>query len=739
MATPQPAGKIVSQGQVIGAFGGPTTSAVFDQLREGQIKALLARHPLQPQVIAGMRRHYQIIACLNVTSLPLRLASWQIEADDDAVTEFVTETLTRIMPHVMKSAAKTLAYGYSPNVLVWDIDPTSGGLTITQVRDLDPSTCKPLVDHLGDYQGFVQYENQLEQARIPEAQSLWLVEGMESGSLYGRPLLDGCIAPWNDFLAYSALKGRALERFGAPLVIVKHPAGQRLTNPVEVAGGAEPVYEDHSDIALQIARNITSQSAIAIPSGQVIGPDGKPMGPEWSIEFLESTQDSAADFDTAELQTDRRIARAFTVPSLLIDNSETGSFALSSTQQSVWQESLRDRLEELGRQLQTQLVDRLVAFNFPPGTRARLRFTQSDQARIDRLWAVMDALVTGGRVTPDVEALAGEIGLELGPDPVPVAVQVEPSAQLRHDHGHNVVELAATVGDVSGLPDWQQPDPEAAPTRDLTDQERRLGVERVGRVMDRAEATAITALDGLLVAGQASLGEQITAAVAAGDSSAVLSALARVNVGDPAEYAAVWEALQGTVWGEALASVARELPRYRDQIPTTVAGDAATTIAVRARLSAERWVEAFTSDIRLGLTEAWQSGVRGAAGLAASVSDRFTRARSSEGATPRLATRHLSSQALTGGRNDAVDVGDVPIQGAQFSAVLDHRTCELCRRLDEQTISVADLDYLKFEPPLHWNCRCFYVWITVDEETFVPTWDGVPGSLVDRFGPLVSR
>jgi SPP1 gp7 family putative phage head morphogenesis protein len=136
------------------------------------------------------------------------------------------------------------------------------------------------------------------------------------------------------------------------------------------------------------------------------------------------------------------------------------------------------------------------------------------------------------------------------------------------------------------------------------------------------------------------------------------------------------------------------------------------------------------------LLSTYRSGV-GRAGLEAAVSDLFERETRQESRAVRLTTRMLSAQAVNAGRRDAIERGGIPLRGAQYSAILDRRTCPLCDRLDEQVIAAGDLDLVKFTPPVHHNCRCQLIWITQEEEDFTPTWQSPPRSLVEAHGSLV--
>lgn len=75
------------------------------------------------------------------------------------------------------------------------------------------------------------------------------------------------------------------------------------------------------------------------------------------------------------------------------------------------------------------------------------------------------------------------------------------------------------------------------------------------------------------------------------------------------------------------------------------------------------------------------------------------------------------SESINFGRDNAVEnIDGVEIAAAQWSAVLDDKTCDYCNERDEQIISVTDPEYYEFQPPAHPYCRCIYIYITAEEQ-----------------------
>lgn len=93
---------------------------------------------------------------------------------------------------------------------------------------------------------------------------------------------------------------------------------------------------------------------------------------------------------------------------------------------------------------------------------------------------------------------------------------------------------------------------------------------------------------------------------------------------------------------------------------------------------------------------------------------------------------------------DSINIGrgaaakQIGIKGAQWSAILDAKTCPLCEELDNKTISVDNPDFDVFRPPLHNHCRCILIYIGKDNTGEEYDWVTPPASLVKKHGHLVT-
>lgn len=778
----------------VGTYGGTSSTHVSNLLA----RARSVGNELTPELIRRMRRHYQVSACLIVQSLPLLRADWAIECDDADIGQWLTEAYRRVAFDVHRSMSRAMPYGYSPNELVFDVDEDLGGIVVSEVRDLEPSTCKPRTNDRGSLDGFVQrVPGGGQQIPIDNAATLWVVEGMESGNLYGRSILEAALDPWSDFAALRAFHARYLERFGEPVVKTRAPSGRTVANAAEieqaVAAGdtpPAPILVDNLTIAQEVGQNLRHHSVVAFPGDLAFGADGKPYGYAWDLEYVEATGGHGSDFLEAIRETDKRIARAMFIPDLLFTNTDTGAYALGQSHRSVWGASVEGRLDDYSRQITRQLVDRLRRWNFGDNApAARLVFAPQGDDDRDRLWSIAEALISGGRLPVDVSEIGNRLGLPMDEEeesapPAEEETEVEevdgeeelargresirlrqaadtlaeladelpPATELPDPHvpgdpgqradaapvEPHAVTRFASENPVAGLPEWKIPSAYDPPPfrRELNNRERRVGFAKLEDGLNRTEARVIDQLEGMLERERERVLRQLTGVVRKGSTSEILAGLGSIEIRGETQLASAWAALMGDVGSIAVEGLRDELADYAASLPTTVGKDAEAMFRAYASTAAERVTSQVTSEVRLELLNAYTSGVS-RAGMAAVVSELFDAYETSEGRGPRLTTRMLSSKALNYTRASAVERGGVPLRGAQYSAVLDRRTCELCERQDELVIPIEHTDLARFTPPVHHNCRCVWVWITRQEEDFTPTWTTPPASTVDRFGGLV--
>lgn len=771
-----------------GITGGATRSTHVSRLLS-RSNAAGASDCLTPEIVRKMRRHYQVASGLIVQSLPLIRANWSIECEDDAIREKLTLAYKRVAFSIHRSMARAMVHGYSPNTMTWTYLEDLRIIAPTEIVDLEPHTCKPLTDDDGRFDGF----GQLVTGTIEEYDPiycLWITEGMESRNYYGRSILDAALDPWQDYAAVRAFHARYLERFGEPVVMCRAPSGKSIANAAAiqqiVIGNGDkapgdvgyvdppaPILEDNLDAALAMGENLRHHSVVALPSSLLFGADGKPTGYAWNLEFLEAKSGGSSDFLDTLKDLAQRISRAMFVPDLLTSNTEdTGSNALGQTHKGVWAESVEGRLDDYSRQITEQYLEPVRLLNFPgSSTAARLVFEPLVDEERERMWALVVALAEGGDLPIDGRELAERYDLPLldenevadrqaAADAAAAEAAAQAAATAAVDEElrrrslftlqppaerpvavstpqETWTTLFAAENPVEGLPDWRLPQSYNPPAfrRALNAREQRVGFAKLEDLLNATEESVLEVLDAVLDREHDRILRQISGIVRKGSAAEVIAALGTLEIKGGPEVVRAWSELMSAVGSSAVDGLRSELEGYADSIKD-LGPESRALFKAYATTSSDRVIGGLLTETRLQLLNAYTSGVS-RAGMSAIVGQIFDSYAGSEAKPVRLTTRMLSAKSLNYSRAAAVERAGIPLAGAQYSAILDRRTCELCEDLDEKVIAIESTDLSRFTPPVHHNCRCVWVWILRDEPDFTPTWTTPSKTKVDRFGGLV--
>jgi hypothetical protein len=346
-----------------------------------------------------------------------------------------------------------------------------------------------------------------------------------------------------------------------------------------------------------------------------------------------------------------------------------------------------------------------------------------------------DAQLAAARALTVAERESVRVLLELPARPS-VTLSVAPVARPALELARPSVRFAAD-DPIAGLPDWKVPQSYDPPPfrRELTDREKRVGFAQVEAGLNATEARVLEQLEEILGIEHDRVLRQLSAIVRKGSAAEVVAALGTVEVKGGPAVARAWADLMSEVGSAAAAGLRSELATYADQIKD-VGPEGRALFKAYANAAAERVLSGIVTETRIELLNAYTSGVS-RAGMASIVGQVFDGYTASEGKAVRLTTRMLSAKSLNYSRASVVEASGIPLAGAQYSAILDRRTCELCEKLDEQVIAIENTDLARFTPPIHHNCRCLWVWITRDEADFTPTWSTPSASSIERFGGLV--
>ena len=356
-----------------------------------------------------MQHDPQVKACLSTKKVAVLSRGWEVhpaspEGSDVAVCDFVRGCLSGMrggVLDVLYDAMDALALGVSLLELNWRLrddgriglesikakDPayflfeTDPFLNVTAIRGL------PLGAVAGEAAG-----GALAEGLLPVEKFVLYAHQPSYANPVGTSDLRAAWQPW--FVKQQMLRwwAKYLEKFGMPTVTGRYDA--------KAGYGVKQQRE-----FLSLLAAVHNESALVTPS-------------DFDVKLLEATRTTDAGFEECIAYLDRSIAKSILGQSLTSDSSDRGAtYALGAVQANV----LSFYLQKLQRDLEEtvmngQVIQRLVGYNFPPGTPCpTFHLGRVDDDRLGATAQLMQTLIAGKVVAPDEPWIRSYLGLPAAP------------------------------------------------------------------------------------------------------------------------------------------------------------------------------------------------------------------------------------------------------------------------------------------------------------------------------------
>jgi phage gp29-like protein len=342
-----------------------------------------------------MQHDPQVKACLSTKKFAVLSRGWEIHpasdsAADVAVADFCRWTVQDMKGSVLDalySVLDALALGVSVleiNYKLLEDGPHAGKIGLQSLKAKNPEIFFFDVDsfmnlhalriaggELLDPQKFLiysyqpQYENPLGTSDLRAAYQSWFIKNQVLGW-------------WAKFL----------EKFGLPTVTGSYDPK---------AGYSQKQIQD----LMRTLQQVHNETAIALPA-------------DMEIKLLEAQRSLDAGFDEAISYLDRGIAKSILGETLTADSSAKGStYALGQVHMDVLSFYLQKLQRDLEETVMTeQLLQRLVAYNFPAGTACpTFSLGKIDDGKLQTAGTLIAQLITGGVVAPGEPWIRNYLGI----------------------------------------------------------------------------------------------------------------------------------------------------------------------------------------------------------------------------------------------------------------------------------------------------------------------------------------
>lgn len=364
-----------------------------------------------------MRDHYQVNATLSVLSFMIHQMDWWIECDNERIRTVIHEHVQSAWTQIVRALSQSFWAGYSPNILQWE--NVGKYLQLTKIKDLIPEECAVEWDDVpgwapeGRIPPKIKVFNGIkvwgQNWPVPVDNSFWYPILMENGDHYGRKLLRPVFTSWYFSILMHLFSNRYFERFGEPIPIGRASYEDEITVPSE--GGAKKV--NGANLMVSILQNLRNRSVVVLPNDR--SPTGIGTGTEYdyNIEYLES-QMRGADFERYLMRLDEEISLGLFTPLLILRTADVGSYNLGSTHWNMYMNMLHAICSDAKYYIDSYILNRMVDFNFGKNApRAKIIFRKMGDDRKDQVMAILQALMSAGRIKPDLEEIGQIAGLKL--------------------------------------------------------------------------------------------------------------------------------------------------------------------------------------------------------------------------------------------------------------------------------------------------------------------------------------
>ena len=333
----------------------------------------------------------QVKACLWYKKALLCARPYDIvpSGEDDKQKEacdFINKNLLKInFQSLLFEALSAFEFGFSAGELIWEI---RGGfpskdkpmLNLKTIKFRDPEWMYVEVDKHGNISEFLQRPSQgpsIETIRLPPEKVFHYAYQRQFSNHYGMSDLRAAYRAWWSKKYITQFWNVFLERFGAPLMLMKYPAG--ATSELKTT-------------LKNILDGLSSKTDILVPEGVV-------------IELIEATRAGQAKYDEALTHYDVRIATSMLIPALLGMGVDTkrGSDSQSRLHLRTLMKVIQFIGNDLANEINEKIIKPLCDANFQIEEYPKFVFQDYGEFEAFEITDAIKEMFNAGLISPDQE------------------------------------------------------------------------------------------------------------------------------------------------------------------------------------------------------------------------------------------------------------------------------------------------------------------------------------------------
>lgn len=632
-------------------------------------------------------------ALYNTLTMPILGSNWSIEPDEDTPesrkqTEWVEESL-RTPPHkggmstpfslVIAQMMRAVLEGYAGFEKVLEIK--DGKIVFRKIAWRDPSTLKFRTDGRGGFKGFKQsayIDGNYADVIIPQQYAYCYTYGKEFSTLKGRSAFTAAYTSYD--------KKRRIAYF------IEQQA-QNDALKTKVVTGKENASQPELDATVDVVDELGFKATVGIPEG-------------YKLELLEGTTNydlmPYLDFLNAEMA--RSVLAMFI---LLGTGSKTGSYSLSQDQSDFFIQALMSIRKSLEEHITSYIISDLYDYNFANPSYGTFKFEDLTDSTIDIIKQAFIKIIEKDHLPESVmNGIIQKMADKLDIDVDILKEAADGTDDSTDTKEKEVVEETPPVSNnsTSLATGWR---------RELTPAEKKVnftGIDAKANTLEahfEREAKPIYTL----------IADGATAKLTKYLEDGAYDKVNEKNLIDENlrnQYIKLIKdtSLEAYIYGKngAADEIERKAPAtpkeskdfFREQsISVSDKQFADLVFQVQQEVQKGRRKDQLAKNANLSVGEII---AKVAAVFATFFSDNIG-----------LTAAATVVTAINLGRKDTFKAHSKDIASYQFSAILDTRTCAICKDLDGRVVGEDEYKRTEFDPPIHHRCRCIWVAILLEE------------------------
>ena len=660
-----------------------------------------------------MRKYPMCWIGLQFIKLGLENVPFTVDCVDDTIATITEKMLKKIWKKLIKEATDCIDYGFKVFEIRYKIGQlfytygdeleTFEGILFKQPKGLDGENIQILIEKDGSLRGFRQ-NNGFEtiDVLVDDRKCLLFTHNLESGQYYGMSALEPAYPFWYDANLNRKFHMRWLERKGTGFFKGLYPVGTTQTDNGE---------KDNQDIMLEILDNMIEGNVIAIPSGR-----DEHGQLQWDVAFL-NDEDKTDPFITRAKYIDEMILKALVIPEKALTQGEIGARASIEAFQDMFLQRKQAVLDEIISTINNYLIPHFVELNFGKDIDVQIIPGQLNAYSIELSNKVIQKLVEMDKIKVQQQWLIEKTGMPFEYKDEMEEVDENNESNEQGGSGEESKTDILNIDIDKGLKKQFQftdkiieKEISEGLFRDYDELERKYNLANWNGYINGEKQLFISEMEKELKFQVDRIKRYLIKNLNSTNYNKIINEIEIKK----SPIRKIFSNYLYLVYEYVMGNFQNAEWRFND---------VDTFIGFRIDVVVDKIVKDLETAIKLQISNDMASGKAqveildriGNTTLQSFLTSRMPVIAETEiGFILNKTVDFYIKQNLQAVKKGILDEMK-KIERVRYSAILDSNVCPFCRKMDGTVVEVGSAVYYRFSPPIHYNCRCVWLPITVEE------------------------